>query len=80
MLSLNTRARNWPYALVAVIQMNDSNVPIAASCDVLLSVAFVETRRSELIDQRPRSARNGPPSHGSGGDVRPTALRSVIVC
>jgi len=40
-----------------VIRTNVSNVPIAEVRTALFSVSFGETRRSELIDQRPRSAR-----------------------
>jgi hypothetical protein len=38
--------------------MNDSNVPFAASRDVLFSVSYGESRRSELISQRLQSAQS----------------------
>ena len=39
--------------------MSVRSVPFAASRGALLSVSYVETSRSELIDQRPSCARSG---------------------
>ena len=48
---------------ILILVMRGRSVPFTASCDAILSVSYVETKRSELIDQRPSCARRRRPEN-----------------